>query len=68
MMRPKLPPKRGYVEAIINGERVYRNTRTGAILRPGEPEPKDENDNAEVEALRAELASLYTAIERGLSL
>lgn len=66
MMRPKLPPKRGYVEAIINGERVYRNTRTGAILRPGEPEPKE--DNAEVEALRAELASLYTAIERGLSL
>lgn len=36
-----MPPKTGYVEIEVNGERVYRNVKTRAILRPGESEPPE---------------------------
>lgn len=29
---PKLPPKIGYVEVEINGERTYRNAKTGILI------------------------------------
>ena len=40
--KPLLPPKPGYVEVEVNGERVYRNVETGVLLRdevPTEAEP-----------------------------
>lgn len=30
--KPELPPKAGYVEDEVNGERVYRNALTGEIF------------------------------------
>ena len=35
-MKPKLPPRKGYIEAIVNGERVYRDTQTGEVFRPSD--------------------------------
>ncbi|MCB6366662.1 hypothetical protein LI291_10805 [Intestinibacillus massiliensis] len=37
---PKLPPRAGYVEIEVDGERRYRDVRTGEVLRLGEqPKP-----------------------------
>lgn len=30
--RPKLPPRKGYVEVEVNGERTYRNVKTGLLI------------------------------------
>lgn len=30
--KPTLPPRRGYVEVELDGERRYRNAATGALL------------------------------------
>ena len=42
-MRPKLPPRKGYIEAIINGERVYRDSHTGETYSP-ENLPNEKNE------------------------
>lgn len=34
---PKLPPRAGYVEVEVDGERLYRNAATGVLLRDEEP-------------------------------
>ncbi len=39
--RPTLPPRSGYVEVEIDGERVYRNIKTRAIVHPGESDPPE---------------------------
>lgn len=31
--KPMLPPKAGYVEVEVDGERVYKNATTGVLLR-----------------------------------
>ena len=75
-MKPKLPPRKGYVEVILNGERAYRNTQTGEIVRPGVPAAESNKGGgadiallrAEIAELRSENAELSAAIERGLSL
>lgn len=33
---PQLPPRTDCVEIELDGERLYRNVQTGALLRPGE--------------------------------
>lgn len=33
MIRPTLPPRRGYTEITLNGTRVYLNSKTGAVSR-----------------------------------
>lgn len=30
--KPMLPPKPGYVEVEVNGERAYRNVHTGVLI------------------------------------
>ena len=38
---PTLPPKAGYVEVEVDGERTYRNVETGELIgqeTPREPE------------------------------
>lgn len=35
--KPFLPPKAGYVEVEVNGERVYLNAATGELLRDEAP-------------------------------
>lgn len=35
--RPKLPPKRGYVEVEVDGVRLYRNAVTGILERDETP-------------------------------
>ena len=35
--RPKLPPKRGYVEVEVDGVRLYRNAVTGVLERDETP-------------------------------
>ncbi len=47
MTRPTLPPRKGYTEIDLNGERVYRNTQTGRIVWPSA------SDAGKAEALRA---------------
>ena len=34
---PKLPPRAGYVEVEVDGERLYRNAATGVLLRDEAP-------------------------------
>ena len=30
---PMLPPKRGYVEVVVEGKHTYRNVETGALIK-----------------------------------
>ena len=32
IIKPELPPKKGYVEVEVNGKRTYRNVDTGALI------------------------------------
>ena len=36
--KPALPPRPGYVEVEIGGERLYRNAATGVLMRDEVPE------------------------------
>ena len=38
--KPTLPPKAGYVEVEIDGQRVYRNAETGEIYGHETPPPE----------------------------
>lgn len=42
--RPKLPPKRGYVEVEVDGVRLYKNAETGVLERDEVPVPTAESD------------------------
>lgn len=42
--RPKLPPKRGYVEVEVDGVRLYKNAETGVLERDEVPAPTAESD------------------------
>lgn len=48
--KPKLPPKRGYVEVEIDGERTYRNATTGELI------------GCENQSLDAQVADLQSAV------
>lgn len=48
--KPKLPPKRGYVEVEIDGERTYRNATTGELI------------GRENQSLDAQVADLQSAV------
>ena len=37
--KPTLPPKHGYVEVEVNGERTYRNILTGVLIENEVSEP-----------------------------
>ena len=67
--KPQLPPKAGYVEVEVNGERRYRNVETGQLL--GEetvPTIKervsaleaDKADKSEVQAVWDQMAEAYS--------
>ncbi len=43
---PQLPPKRGYVEVVVDGEHVYRSITTGILLRDEVQEPTEAEDIA----------------------
>ena len=52
-MRPKLPPRKGYIEAIVKGERVYRNTQTGETFHPSNlPSEEQREHDAFLERFR----------------
>ena len=42
--RPKLPPKRGYVEVEVDGVRLYKNVETGVLERDEISTPTAESD------------------------
>lgn len=50
IIKPQLPPKSGYIEVEIEGERLYRNIKTNVLLR-------DEKtlESSETEQLRADV-------------
>lgn len=52
-----LPPKAGYVEVIIDGEHVYKNAKTGVLLRDEVAEQPTETPEEYV--TYDELASAY---------
>lgn len=46
--KPTLKPMRGFVEVEVNGRRMYKNVKTGAIVAPGAAfpvynEPSEDN-------------------------
>lgn len=41
---PTLPPKAGYVEVEVNGQRVYQNVETGELLGQETPEEGQTDD------------------------
>lgn len=45
--KPKLPPIPGYVEIMLGGKRMYRNTKTGKIYAPGEVQSEEAQKQAE---------------------
>lgn len=51
--KPMLPPKAGYVEVEITGERVYKNASTGVLLQ-------DESGYSQLDILEAQVT--YTAM------
>ena len=53
--RPKLPPKKGYVEVEVNGKRTYKNVETGELIENEVRKPTAEERIAELEAVNAEL-------------
>ena len=47
--KPMLPPKRGYVEVVVDGRHTYRNVETGALIGTAVEE--------QIAALKAALAA-----------
>lgn len=47
--KPKLKPRRGYVEVGRGGVRMYRNIKTGALVAPDGVKTADEQAQAEFE-------------------
>lgn len=43
IVRPQLPPKKGYVEVEVDGVRRYQNADTGVLLED-EPAPQADVD------------------------
>ena len=66
--RPMLPPRAGYVEVEVDGERVYKNAATGVLLRDETPAaPADATLVERIAALEATNAELTEALELLLS-
>lgn len=61
---PQLPPKRGYVEVVVNDEHVYRNAATGVLLRDEVHEPTEAED---VAAMMIDHEQRIIMLELGLS-
>lgn len=67
--KPQLPPKAGYVEVEVNGERRYRNVETGQLLGE-ETVPTinervsaleaDKADKSQVQAVWDQMAEAYS--------
>lgn len=57
--RPQLPPKAGYVEVEVDGERKYKDVNTGEIYSPSELPPKKSIED-EINSIWDELAAAYT--------
>ena len=53
--KPKLPPKKGYVEVEVNGKRTYKNVETGELIENEVRKPTAEERIAELEATNAAL-------------
>lgn len=51
--KPTLPPKAGYVEVEVNGQRVYKNAATGVLIH-------DEPEHTQLDILEAQVT--YTAM------
>lgn len=56
---PQLPPKPGYAEVEINGERKYKRVDTGEICNPSELSNKTILE-LEIDNIWTELAAAYT--------
>lgn len=47
--KPTLKPMRGFVEVEVNGRRMYKNVKTGALVSTAaEAAPEKENDSESV--------------------
>ena len=44
IVNPVLPPKRGYVEVVVDGKHTYRNAETGVLIENEVPDVPDEQD------------------------
>ena len=42
IIKPKLPPKKGYVEVEVNGKCTYKNVVTGELIENEIPVPTNE--------------------------
>lgn len=60
---PQLPPKVGYVEVEVNGERTYQNAVTGILIKGEVPQPSEaEVLTAKVEELKAVMGVLAASV------
>ena len=57
--RPQLPPKAGYVEVEVDGERKYKRVDTGEVFLPSEM-PNKSILELEIDNIWTELAAAYT--------
>lgn len=49
--RPKLPPKKGYVEVEVNGKRTYKNIVTGELIENEVRKPSNDERFAALESI-----------------
>lgn len=60
---PQLPPKAGYVEVEVDGERTYQNIATGILIDDEVPQPTTEERLAELEAQNKALTTSNQFLE-----